>query len=113
MAATVDPKDIKVYQGSSDWSALYVEGKLVRVGDHYLIDEKIYDLLNIETISSDDFMRGGNQESDVAQTLEEIKAYEELLQAAEDEADELISQAEELERRAKEIREQAKGRSAR
>jgi len=75
MTAATDPRDIKVYQGSSDWSALYVKGKLVRVGDHYLIDEKIYELLGIETVDSDDFMRGGEQESDVAQTLEELNAF--------------------------------------
>ena len=107
MADRVTVEDITVYRGGSEWSALYVKGKLEEVGDHYWIDEKLFQILGLEPIFSDSFMRGGDQREDVAQTLEEIEAYEERAQAAEDEAEELLIQAEELERRAKELREQA------
>lgn len=37
------------FSGSEDWSALYVDGRLDKVGDHYLVDERIADFLNVET----------------------------------------------------------------
>jgi polysaccharide deacetylase 2 family uncharacterized protein YibQ len=63
------------YSGSSEWSALYVDGKLDRVGDHYTVDERISDLTGVTVVSSDDFLRGGNSREDVAQTLEDIETY--------------------------------------
>jgi hypothetical protein len=63
------------YTGSEDWSALYVDGDLDRVGDHYLIDERIQELYKVEDIRSDDFMRGGNYSHDVAQTLAEVDEW--------------------------------------
>lgn len=64
------------YSGSDDWSALYIDGKLDRVGDHYLIDERISQLLGVEDISSDDFLRGGNQREDVAESLLDIEQFD-------------------------------------
>ena len=63
------------YTGSEDWSALYRDGILDRVGDHYLIDERIQQLCKVEEIHSDDFMRGGNYSHDVAQTLDGLKLW--------------------------------------
>lgn len=70
-----DPTEIVVYEGSDDWSALYVRGELLEVGDHYWVQEKLLQVLGIETIQSDDFLRGGNERSDVAQTLDELEEY--------------------------------------
>jgi hypothetical protein len=70
-----------VYEGFDDWSALYVNGKLTLVGDHYLIDEKIRQIFNVETIQSDSFMRGGDYASDVAPTIDDIRAYETIQKA--------------------------------
>jgi len=75
MADRVTAEDIVLYGGGSEWSALYVKGKLEEVGDHYWVEEKLHQILGIEEISSDDFLRGGNQREDVAQTLEEIQDY--------------------------------------
>jgi hypothetical protein len=70
-----------VYEGSEDWSALYVNGKLALVSDHYLIDEKIRQIFNVETIQSDSFMRGGDYASDVAPTIDDIRSYETIHKA--------------------------------
>lgn len=67
--------EIVRYEGSQEWSALYVDGVLDRVGDHYLIEERIQKLLGVEVIPSDDFMLGGNKRSSVAQTLIEAQEY--------------------------------------
>jgi hypothetical protein len=63
------------YTGSEDWSALYVDGELDRVGDHYLIDERIQELYKVEDIRSDNFMRGGNYSHNVARTLAEVDEW--------------------------------------
>lgn len=65
-----------VHEGSDDWSALYVDGRLETVGDHYLIDERIRHLCQVETIQSDDFLRGGKTYADVAQTLGDIQQWQ-------------------------------------
>lgn len=70
-----------VYQGSDDWSALYVDGKLHRVSDHYLIDEELRSLFGVETVQSDAFLLGDPHasRSAVAPTLEAIEAFEQDL----------------------------------
>lgn len=84
------------YSGSSDWSALYVGGNLVRVGDHYLIDEKISEILGVEIEHSDDFMQGGTHYENVAQTLDEARAYEKTRLQKEFEIEKLEKQIETL-----------------
>lgn len=75
-----------VYQGSEDWSALYKDGSLLTVGDHYLIDEKIRQEFDIETIQSDDFMQGGGYRDDVAKTIDALHQYRDRRLANEEEA---------------------------
>lgn len=65
-----------VYEGSDEWSALYVDGTLDRVGDHYLIDERLRALFGVTEVTSDAFLRGGTHREDVAPTLDAIKDYE-------------------------------------
>ena len=93
-------KSYVIYQGSDDWSALYEDGKLVRVSDHYLIEEELHSRLGIEVVQSDDFLRGGNQRANAASTLTELQAYSDERQACEAEAAALEAQAAELRRRA-------------
>ena len=64
--------DLTMYQGNGEWSALYVDGRLDRAGDHYLIDERIRELAGVTVIEGDDFLRGQNK---AAQTLAEVEAY--------------------------------------
>lgn len=65
-----------VYQGDQEWSALYVDGKLDKVGDHYLIDERIRALFGVSTICSNSFLLGGNYYVDVAQHQADIYYYD-------------------------------------
>lgn len=71
----MNPKEIVVYESSEDWSALYYRGKLVEVGDHYWVNEKLLQMLGIQTIQSDDFLRGGNGREDVAPDLVAIEDW--------------------------------------
>ena len=94
------------YQGE-EWAALYIDGKLDTVGDSYLSDERIAQILGVEEHSDDAFLRGGNSRSDVAQTLDELHAYvnereDKLARAAE-----LRAQAAALEAEAATLRESA------
>ena len=94
-----------LYQGSGEWSALYVDGILDRVGDHYLADERIAELAGVEVIQSDAFLRGGESRSDVAATLFEISQYshdraqrDEMAEKLRAKAAELLAEAEQLEK---------------
>lgn len=99
------------YNGSGDWSALYIDGELVVFGDHYLSDEKISELLGVEEINSNDFMGGGNNSSDVLTSLEDIEAYQRkkdfLLEEEESTRTSLLVEAEKLEQEAQRLREKA------
>jgi hypothetical protein len=97
------------YSGSSDWSALYVDGELDKVGDHYVIDERISALLQVDVRDSDAFMQGGNDYSDVAKTLDEIEQFETGQSAAEQLRAELLAQAAILQAKAAELTKQANG----
>lgn len=91
-------------------SALYKDGKLLEVADHYLIDEKISQLLGVIDINSDAFFRGGNDYDTVAKTLSEIAIYEQTAEETEAaaEAAEFERQARDLEQKAAELRLRAK-----
>lgn len=103
-----EAKNIKLYEGSEDWAALYVEGKLVEIGDRYVVQETLLDLLGVESFSSDDFLRGGDSREDAAQTLEEIDTYRNLRAQVELDAHLLDVQARKFEARAKELRDSLK-----
>lgn len=79
-----NPPSIVRYD-DEEWSALYIDGELARVGDSYLIDEYLEAMLSVKNINSNDYFLGreGRYEN-VAQTLAEIDEY---LQAKEDEED--------------------------
>lgn len=65
-----------------EWEALYVDGKLdTGPTESYLIWERLTALLGIDVIDDNAFMRGGNQRSDAAQTLDEVHAYAEARDA--------------------------------
>lgn len=100
--------DFVVYQGGDDWSALYRDGELVIAGDHYLIDERIRQFLGVQTIESDEFLRGGNSREDVAPDLiaiddwkfkSDVEAAEAALEAAKNSASAATEDVEAAERR--------------
>ena len=90
------------YEGSGEWSALYVDGRLDVYGDHYLIEERISELCGVETIQSDSFMMGN--EHIPATSLGEVDAYESLAANAEAEAERLEAEAERLRQQARVVR---------
>ena len=92
-----------IYRGSGDWSALYIDGKLERVGDHYLIDEKLQELFGVQTVSSDDFMRGQDEAAFVAQTIDEVVTYHTARKNRQEEAARLREEAATLTERAFDI----------
>lgn len=60
---------------SGEWAALYVDGKLDRVGDAYLAEERAFELAGVKVVQDDAFMRGQAKHDGVAQTLDEVAAY--------------------------------------
>lgn len=93
------------YTGPNDWSALYVDGELEIVGDHTQVDERIFEICNVEVRISDDFLMGGNSRNDVAQNMEELETYQyrqrdrtiKLANDLREKAADLLSQAKALE----------------
>lgn len=67
-------ESIEVHE-AEEWSALYLDGKLVLVGDSYHADEWIRGHFGIKTVQDDAFMRGQTSRAGVATTLGEVAAY--------------------------------------
>jgi hypothetical protein len=87
-----------VRYNAEEWSALYIDGKLDRVSDAYLVDERVGEILGVKVISGDegeDFLRGGNTREDVAQTLTDISDWKSAQEAESGKA-ELLAQADAL-----------------
>lgn len=95
--------DVTVYEGSNEWSAVYVDGALVRVGDHYLADEWIREHFQVKTVQSNDFMMGGEGRDDVAKTLKELEGFANDRLHRELKAAELRARAAALEDEAREL----------
>jgi hypothetical protein len=87
--------DIEIHY-SEEWAALYVDGRLERVGDSYLAEERALQILGVTTVQDDAFMRGQNQAAGVAQTLNEVSDYR-------IERDRRATEAADLRRRAAEL----------
>jgi hypothetical protein len=78
---------------AEEWAALYQDGQLVRVGDTYATEEKAFELLGVETVQDDAFMRGQNYSQGVAKTLEEVEEYRKQREEAKELAAEKRAQA--------------------
>jgi hypothetical protein len=83
-------EQIEVHE-SEDWSALYVDGVLVKASDPYIIDEWIREHFKVETVQDDAFLGGGR---DSLKTLVEVEAYR-------DARDRRLAEAEEMLQRGK------------
>lgn len=99
----IDPKDIHLVEGTEEWSALYLNGKLYSVGDTYNRYEEIISLLGIGHEQSDDFLCGGLGRSDVALTLDDMYAYRNVRIQREERVRELRARADELAREAAQL----------
>lgn len=75
--------DLVIFEDpGGEWSALYVDGKLERIGDHYLVKERAFELAKVQVIQDNAFLRGGDgierngdKTTAPARTLEEIETY--------------------------------------
>ncbi len=89
---------------ADDWAALYKDGKLERVGDTYLAEERAFELLGVVIVQDAAFMRGQSHRDGVAQTVDEIDEYvrdrddrKRLADQKRAEAERLLAEARELE----------------
>jgi len=87
--------EVVIYE-DGEWSGVYLDGKLQRVGDTYLADEWVREHFGVVTIQSADYMRGGDLRSEAAQTLDEIRAYTYEREAREQRATDLRAEADRL-----------------
>lgn len=71
-------------------------GRLDRVGDAYLSEERAFELLGVKQVHDDAFMRGQSQADGVARTLDEVAVYRALRDSAKAEADALRAESERL-----------------
>lgn len=63
------------YDPNGEWAALYVDGKLERVGDSYLTEGRAFELTGVKTVQDSAFLRGQGEVSGVARTLDEVATY--------------------------------------
>lgn len=59
------------FHRSGEWTGVYVNGKLVRHGDHYLADEWLQARVGVIVVDSDDWLPDGRTP---LATLEEVEA---------------------------------------
>lgn len=85
--------NLEIHHNGDDWAALYVDGKLDRVGDAYLADERVRELLGVTYVVDDSFMRGQTSRDGVAKTLDEVEEYRTARQLAIQEAERLREEA--------------------
>lgn len=67
--------DLLIMRGSNEWSALYIDGKLEHIGDHYVVEELAMEKAGVVIECSDDFLFGGDTRDDAAKTLTEVEVY--------------------------------------
>jgi len=85
--------DLKIIR-ADEWSALYVDGELAKVGDHYLIDEFIQLALGVEWHHGDHFLKTPHE---AWPTWTEVEQEEARRQDLRDRATALREQAKALE----------------
>lgn len=85
---------------AEEWAAVYLDGQLQTVGDAYLADEWVREHFGVITVQDDAFMRGQDQRSGVAKTLEEVRAYQDARDTRRARAAELREEAARLLREA-------------
>jgi hypothetical protein len=97
----VSADDIEFHR-SGEWTGVYLNGKLVRDGDHYLADEWLQARVGVKVIDSDDWIPDGrNPLGTLDEVREETERRDQLRRTADkmrESAAELTRQAAELER---------------
>lgn len=92
---------------AGEWSGLYVDGELVRHGDHYLADEALHEMFDVAIVDDDAWLRGGNgvEPDGPAQTLGEVRRYADARGERQRLAAELEDRAAALAEQARQLRE--------
>ena len=88
------PKIVR-YSVGEEWSALYVDGTLDRIGDRYLADERIAELAGV-TEGESDVMYAINSRAEAPKTLDELAEREAQRQQLTDRAAELRAEGQRL-----------------
>jgi len=94
--------NIEIHE-AEEWSAVYLDGKLVQVGDSYLADEWLRTRFGVKTVQDEAFMRGQTSREGVAKTLDEVTDYARSRQERLDRAVALRAEAQRLEDEARAI----------
>lgn len=81
------------YRVGEEWSALYIDGLLDRVGDTYLSDERIAELLGVEERESPFLASNDITRDDVPKTVEGVEASDDAIRAKRERAATLREQA--------------------
>ena len=92
------------FHRQGEWTAVYLDGELQRVGDHYLANEWLQERCGVKVVDDDAFMLGDPFGKCIATSLEEVENYrryreERRREAAilRERADAMIRDAEKLE----------------
>lgn len=101
--------ELEIHYTDGDWAALYIDGKLERVGDSYLAEERVFEILGVTIVRDPAFMRGQDYRDGVAQTLAEVAKYRELRDTNVRRAAELREQAAALETEARRLDQDTRG----
>lgn len=89
-----------------EWAALYVEGKLVcGPGDRYRIEEHAFEVLGVKVVDDPSFLRGRDDGTNVAHTVQEAREYAAERRRILAEAAQMVIRADELRAHAKRIEE--------
>ncbi len=89
-----------ILRGENDWSALYVDGDIDQYGDHSTIDERIRQLHGVEVRHGEVWYREIDALNfTIAQTLDEVKEWNEERVAAQIKIDKLLGEADSLRRK--------------
>lgn len=102
-AAEMDRMAVEIHE-AEEWAAVYLDGRLVQIGDKYLADEWVRDHFGVRTVQDDAFLRGQGSRDGAAQTLDELYLYAARRADLEAQAARLRRQAEELLARADRLR---------
>jgi len=101
-AGPVAPGRIE-FHVAGEWTGVYLDGKLIRVGDSYLADEWLQSFVGVKYVDDDAFMLGQNGYDGVAQTLDEVATFAAQRDANRAQAAALRDEARRLEAQAKEL----------
>lgn len=91
------------YDPNGTWAALYVDGKLDKVGDSSGVEERVMELAEVVVEHDNAFLRGGDGRASVASTVDAITEYREARDEQRQKVAELREQARDLANRANEI----------